>query len=449
MTKDLLHDDLAEGAVPFDPADYSRKANAAGLVDRVKAHGPWYEELILSQRGVPKVILANAIMALRKAPQWDNVLWHNEFTTATVARQRPPWEADKADWRERQWTDHDDLMAAEWLQHAGIYVGHDIAAKAVQVVAGERPFHPVREYLDSLNWDGICRMDNWVVNYLGVETSAYARAVGRRFLIAAVARIYRPGCKADCALILEGEQGTWKSTALKTLTEPWFTDEIADFGSKDAAEQTVGVWLVELAELGSLSRPEVGKIKAFMSRSTDRFRPAYGRRVTEFPRQCVFAGTVNDDDYLRDETGGRRFWPIKCGTIEIAKLANSRDQLWAEATEAYRSREPWWLDTDQLKRAASEPQAARYQGDPWDCEIRQYIEPTNEAGEPITEETKESVSVGEILTKVLQIEKGRWSQHDLNRVARCLKSMGWVRYQERDGAKRTWRYREKPVTSSD
>jgi predicted P-loop ATPase len=288
-----------------------------------------------------------------------------------------------------------------------------------------------------------------VVNYLGVETSAYAQAVGRRFLIAAVARIYRPGCKADCALILEGEQGTWKSTALKTLTEPWFTDEIADFGSKDAAEQTVGVWLVELAELGSLSRPEVGKIKAFMSRSTDRFRPAYGRRVTEFPRQCVFAGTVNDDDYLRDETGGRRFWPIKCGTIEIAKLANSRDQRWAEATEAYRRGEPWWLDTDQLKRAASEQQAARYQGDPWDCEIRQYIEPTNEAGEPITEETKESVSVGEILTKVLQIEKGRWSQQDQNRVARCLKSMGWVRYQERDGAKRSWRYREKPVTSSD
>ena len=117
--------------------------------------------------------------------------------------------------------------------------------------------------------------------------------------------------------------------------------------------------------------------------------------------------------------------------------------------EAVRSGEPWWLDTDRLKREASEQQSARYQGDPWDCLIRQYIEPTNEVAEPIAEEAKESVSVGEILTKVLPIETGRWSQQDQTGVARCLTSMGWVRYQEREGAKRTWRYRKKPVTSSD
>ena len=128
---------------------------------------------------------------------------------------------------------------------------------------------------------------------------------------AGVARIFSPGAKADSCLILEGEQGTKKSTALKTLVQPWFTDEIAELGSKDAALQTRGVWIIEIAELDSMNRSEAGKIKEFMSRTTDRFRPPYGRRLIESPRQCIFAGSVNHTNYLRDETGARRFWPVQ------------------------------------------------------------------------------------------------------------------------------------------
>jgi len=203
------------------------------------------------------------------------------------------------------------------------------AGQAAQTVAKDRAFHPIRSYLGSIRWDGVERLDSWPSTYLGVEDTAYVRAVGARWLISAVARIYQPGVKADCRLILEGPQGTRKSTALKTLAGSHFTDELADLGSKDSALQTRGVWIIELSELDTLSRSEVSRIKAFMSRTTDRFRPPYGKRLMESPRQCVFAGTVNHSSYLRDDTGGPRFWPVACGSINIDRLARDRDQFWA------------------------------------------------------------------------------------------------------------------------
>src|SRR5512132_1741296 len=161
------------------------------------------------------------------------------------------------------------------------------------------------------------------------------------------------GAKADCCLILEGPQGIRKSTALRTIAGEYFTDELADLGSKDAAMQTRGVWIIELSEFDNLSHAEVARIKAFMSRTTDRFRPPYGMRLVESQRQCVFAGTVNHGTYLRDETGGRRFWPIRCGRIDVEALARDRDQLWAEARLKFDGGTLWWLDSDELIRMAS------------------------------------------------------------------------------------------------
>src|SRR5271170_1715417 len=246
----------------------------------------------------------------------------------------------------------------------GIYVSVEIAGLAVQTVARDRTFHPVRQELNALKWDGTRRIDGWLSLYLGAEPSQYTSAVGSRWLISAVARIYDPGAKADCALILEGDQGLMKSTALKTLAEPWFTDEIADLGSKDAAMQTRGVWVIEIAELDSMSRADVSKIKGFISRTTDRFRPPYAKRLIESSRQCVFAGSVNHSAYLRDETGGRRFWPVACNRILIEDLERDRDQLWAEALVRFEAGETWWLDTLELIRTAEREQADRYESDP-------------------------------------------------------------------------------------
>ena len=215
------------------------------------------------------------------------------------------------------------------------------------------------------------------------------------------------------------------------LAQPWFTDEIADLGSKDAALQTRGVWVIEIAELDSMSRSDVGKIKAFMSRMTDRFRPPYGKRPIESPRQCVFAGSVNHGTYLRDETGGRRFWPVECKSpvIDVDALGDVRDQLWSESTYLYFDGKPWWLDSVELTREAAEEQADRYEGDPWDELIMAWAE------------GRDSVSIPDVLTFCLEKKKDMWTQGDRNRVARCLRANGWRRFNARAGTVREWRYR--------
>ena len=274
------------------------------------------------------------------------------------------------------------------------------------------------------------RPDLWLTAYLGAADTEYPRAVGSRWLISAVARIFQPGAKADCCLILEGPQGIRKSTALRTLAGEYFTDELADLGSKDAAMQTRGAWIIELSELDSLSHSEVARIKAFMSRTTDRFRPPYGMRLVESPRQCVFAGTVNHSTYLRDETGGRRFWPLACGRIDVDALACDRDQLWAEAKARFDAGSVWWLDTAELIQLASDQQVDRYEGDPWEEVIAPWVE------------TRSSVSISEVLEKCLSKPQAQWTQTDKIRAARCLRAQSWQRYRERLGNRLEWRYRK-------
>ena len=362
-------------------------------------------------------VLANAIAAFRHAPEWGGVLAFNEFGCGTVVLKPAPWGVVP----KGEWTDHEDRLAAEWLQRQGVLVSVEVAGQAVQTAARDHPFHPVKAYLQGLHWDGVERVDRWLSTYLGAEDTEYSRAVGSRWLISAVARIFRPGAKADCCLILEGPQGIRKSTALRTIAGEYFTDELADLGSKDAAMQTRGVWIIELSELDNLSHAEVARIKAFMSRTTDRFRPPYGMRLVESPRQCVFAGTVNHSSYLRDETGGRRFWPVVCGQIDVDALAGDRDQLWAEAKVRFESGSVWWLDTPDLVQLASDQQEARYEGDPWEEVIGPWLE------------SKESTTISEVLEKCINKPQAQWTQTDKIRAARCLRAQGWLRYRERQG----------------
>jgi predicted P-loop ATPase len=395
------------------------------------AGSAWRKDLLRSKPPINTVegrilpVLANAIAAFRHAPEWGGVLAFNEFGFDTVAMKPTPWGIVP----KGEWSDHEDRLAAEWLQKQGILVSVEVAGQAVQTAARDRPFHPVKTYLEGLRWDGVERTDRWLSTYLGTEDTEYSRAIGPRWLISAVARILRPGAKADCCLILEGPQGIRKSTALRTLAGEYFTDELADLGSKDAAMQTRGVWIIELSELDSLSRSDVARIKAFMSRTTDRFRPPYGMRLVESPRQCVFAGTVNHSTYLRDETGGRRFWPVACGRIDVDSLARDRDQLWAEVKIRFESGAVWWLETPDLVHMATDQQIERYEGDPWEEVIGPWLEP------------RTSVSISEVLEKGLKKAQALWTQTDKNRAARCLRTLGWERYRERQGSRLEWRYR--------
>jgi phage/plasmid primase-like uncharacterized protein len=396
----------------------------------------WRGGLICSGSGAPRPILTNVIHTLRHAPEWEGVFGFDEFASATVLRRQVPWTRSL-----RPWEDRDDSLVTEWLQRNEIEVKTHVVAEAIQTIARDNAFHPVRDYLDRLFWDGVTRLDIWLTRYLGAERSPYVCAVGARWLMSAVARIYQPGCKADCALILEGPQGIGKSQALRALSHPWFADRLSDMSSKDAAIETQGVWILELAELDGLSRAAVGTIKAFMSRTHDRIRPPYGRRAVEVPRQCVFAGTVNPGvGYLRDVTGGRRFWPVTCGTIDVAGIGQARDQLWAEARERYRSSLPWWLETPQLQALAAAEQAERYQSDAWEDAIRGHVD---------GDSWVKDISVAEVFELALHLEKKDWTQIDQNRVAGCLTKLGFEKYRARNGpgntGSRSWRYRRDDV----
>lgn len=390
----------------------------------------WRTSLITDRSGKPKPLLANAIAALRQSPEWTGVLTFNEFSLATVTAKPAPLSGTSQPGPE--WTDHEDRLTANWLQHCGILVSAETAGQAVQVVARDNPFHPVRNYLERLKWDRTKRIDDWLVLYLGADPSDYVRAVGAKWLIGGVARIFRPGVKNDTCPILEGPQGSLKSTALRTLAgDDFFSDDIAELGSKDSVLQTRGAWIIELAELDSMTRGDVSRVKAFMSRQVDRIRPPYGRHVIAAARECIFVGTTNKETYLKDESGNRRFHPLKTGTIDISTLRRDRDQLWAEARERFRANDTWWLDTKALGETAAEEAEARYEGDPWDDKIRQWID------------GQASVSVSDVLSLCMRKAQDQWTQTDQNRVARCLRAANWERFREREGTFLEWKYRKK------
>ncbi len=235
-------------------------------------------------------------------------------------------------------------------------------------------------------------------------------------MVSAVARILDPGCKVDHMLILEGAQGLGKSSALAALCPDtgWFTDQIDGIGSKDSGMQLQGRWIVEIAELDAMSRVEADTMKAWVVRQVDKFRPPYGRNVVEYPRQCVFAGTVNRSDYLRDRSGNRRYWPVACEFANPLAIAAIRDQLWAEAVAAYRAGEAWHIIDPEVVAEARTQQSARLEEDPWDGRIEEFVS------------RRSSVTVSECLDN-LGVPAERQGQREQQRTARILTGLGWRR----------------------
>jgi predicted P-loop ATPase len=397
----------------------------------------WRGDLRLTPTKQPRPLLYNALIALRQAPEWQGVLAYDDFALATMALKPPPWcKAQDNAWTPQMWADRDDTLTANWLQEQGIGVPVSVAATAVEAAAKDNSFHPVRDYLTALTWDGAKRVHDFATTYLGAEATAYHSEVSRCTFVAAVARIMRPGCKHDHMPILEAPQGKGKSKAIATLFSPWFTDDLAEFGSKDASMQVRAAWGIEVAELSAMTRSEIERVKAFVTRQVDRFRPSYGRRVLEVPRQSVFIGSTNAHGYLKDETGARRFWPIRCGSINHEAMERDRNQLWAEAVSLFNAGAPWWLTDATIMAAATERQDERYQEDPWQETVAGYCKNCTD------------ISIGEILSDALWIERARWTQADQNRVARCLIKMGWERFRV-STPPRPWRYRPTvPVSPS-
>jgi predicted P-loop ATPase len=281
----------------------------------------WTHDVKLDKDGGVRPILKNYILFLRHHQEWQGVLAYDEFANRVVIRKRPPWGEEKPD---AHWSDHHESQTRVWFQQQDIKADLGDVGRAVQAAARNNLIHPVREYLDALVWDEEPRLDTWFVTYFHAKDSKYIRAIGPRWPISAVARIYAPGCQADYTPIFEGPQGKLKSRALRTLAvrEAWFSDRLSHMATKDAAIETAGVWIFELAELDPLMRASSSTAKAFLTRPYDRFRPPNGKHTINLPRQCVFAATINPPvgGYLKDPTGARRFWPVACrGMIDRAR----------------------------------------------------------------------------------------------------------------------------------
>jgi len=289
--------------------------------------------------------------------------------------------------------------------------------------AQECAFHPSRVYLGRLAWDRTPRLDRWLSYYLGAEQSIYVTAIGRMFLIAMVARIIEPGCKCDYMLVLEGEQGAGKSMACAVLAGPWFSDSLPDVArDQEVAQHIRGKWLIEIAELSATSRAEAEALKAFVTRPVERYRPSYGRKEVIEPRQCVFIGTTNKSTYLRDETGGRRFWPVKVGSIDIEALRHDRDQLFAEAVWRYRAGEKWWPDAAFETEHIRPAQDDRFEADPWEEAIATYAM------------RLPRVRVIDVACEALFLEKAKVGTTEQRRISAVLTKLRWK--SKRDGQAR-------------
>lgn len=369
----------------------------------------WGALLDRTDKQIPRSTLANAVVVLQYDPQYaPDELWYDEFLDRVLTR-------DGA--RTRQWRDDDDTRAAVYMQQdvGMVTVAVSVVSDAVRFVARQRVRHCVREHVGQWTWDGVERCAHAFEDFWGVEPapnqpSEYIRAVSFNFFLSMMARIMAPGCQVDTMVIFEGPQGIGKSRALRILGGAWYMLAAESVTSKDFFQVLAGAWLVEIGEMDSFSRAERERTKLVISTPTDRYRPSYGRHARDFPRQCIFAGTTNHDDYGNDDTGLRRFLPVRCTAIDIPSLTVALPQLFAEALHCWRNGATWW----EVPRAG-EAQADRQAVDLWTDTVLDYT-----IG-------KTELSLADILREALKIRDADMARTHELRVGRILKLAGWVK----------------------
>lgn len=385
----------------------------------------WLAQCI-SENGKVLPIVTNALVALRRDPAIRDAFAFDEMKCMPMLMHTIGDPLAQFD--HRPVTDDDITILTEFLQKAGLRrISRDIVRDAVSARARENAFHPVREYLNALTWDGKSRVRVWMTTNLGADLSAYTQSVGTMFLVSLVARVYEPGCKVDYMPVLEGPQGAMKSAACAVLGGEFFSDCLPDVAAgKDVAQHLRGKWVIEIGEMHAMNRAESAQLKAFITRQVERYRPSYGRFEVVEPRQCVFIGTTNQATYLRDETGGRRFWPVKIGEIDIDGLAEDRDHLFAEAVHLYRLGEPWWPDRRFEQEHIKPQQQSRYEADAWQEMIIPYLAP------------QQKVTVGQVAKEALFIDAAKIGTADQRRITAIMERLRWHRLPVDWQGKRWW-----------
>lgn len=380
--------------------------------------GSWKGRLDTGKQG-PKKNITNLMICLRNVRSLGPKLAFNDLT-------------GNIEWNGRELRDTDYIDIRMALEGEGFEPNARDVPGAVARTAEDRTYNPVVDYLDGLRWDGRNRIDTFLSDIFKAPDTEINSAFGRMFLIGAVARAQRPGCKLDTMLIAKGGQGTKKSTAWNVLfDEKYVTGSVTSFRGEQTAQALQGVWAVDLGELEAL-KTSVLAVKNFVSLQRDRYKPPYGKHFIWRPRRMVFVGDTNEDEFLRDPTGARRFWPFECHGVDIDLLARNRDQLWAEAMRALNDGEQWWIDRGtRLDRLADEIQRASYKEDAWAGRIDAFLE------EPETK--RRGCVLVEEIEKHLYLSPDRIDEKTQRRITDHLTHLKWWKHRcSRHGQNRWW-----------
>lgn len=413
----------------------------------------WRRGCTTTERGGLQATVHNVAHILREHPAWQGTLAYDEFAQQIVLHQPPPWGGSETTWTNALTS---ELLA--WLssREVGLAVGEGVALSGVLVAARRASFHPLRDYLTGLEWDGTARLAAFMADYFRTDQNAYTSRLGTNWLVSMVARALRPGCKVDTMPVLQGTQGQRKTSALMLLAgREYYAEATAEVGTPAFLELLPGVWLMEFSDLEGMVKSEAGALKKMLSSPQDRRRPPYGRHAETYPRTCVMVGTTNEDAFLRDPTGARRYWPVRVGDIDIDALTQDRDQLWAEAVTLYQHGDPaaspgdvdhgswcwWWMPPETV-----EEQADRYQSDPWELLIKPYLDGQGPAERypGAQREVRFQVGALELMECALRLKSSEITPQNFRRVGQVMHALRWARERVRVRGEREYVYRRFP-----
>lgn len=397
----------------------------------------WGARLIRGDRGGYRDCKENVAIALEDHPALTGIVAYNEFA-AQVQKVKPaPWDKSKSDFKPIEWSIHDDRELSMWFSlNCDLFIGSTgTIGEGVELVSQRNKFHPVRDWLKTLKWDGFDRNQFWLHELLGVADTPYASLVGKLWLRQAVNRIMHPGAKGDYVLILEGTQGLNKSTALRRLGESYYSDVTLNLNEKDSLIALAGVWILEIAELDAFNRAESTRIKQFITQTEDRFRPPYGKRMITMPRQTVFAATTNNYEYHKDPTGNRRFWSVLCTSINLGQITEWREQMFAQALAEVMAGEPCYPTRDQERNLIMPEQEQREIVDVWHQPIYEWLHKDDNY------RTNE-FSTWEILAGAIKMptDKMDGQRSAATRVGNCMAKLGWTKKRGERNKQRVWLY---------
>lgn len=380
----------------------------------------WKGKLDQGPKG-PKKTLRNLMVSLQNAAGLGKSIKFNEFT-------------GRVEWKGEPLKDEDTVDIRLILEDTGLEPITSDVLPAVIRHAHDNAYDPVREYLDGLTWDKTPRIDRWLAEYMDAPDHKIIEVFAAKFLIGSVARVYQPGCQMDNILVFEGKQGAGKTMAVSALFgRPYMISSISDFKSKEASIALQGRWVAEIAELAALKKTDITDVKKFITETVDQFRPVHGKNTIDRPRRCVFIGTTNERQYLKDSTGNRRFWPVPCGDVDVTRIEADRDQLWAEAVARFNLGERWWITNTETLTQAENIQSDRATQDPWGEIIDAWLDAPEHGS--IT-----FVTVARLLRDAIKMDIARQSKFDEMRVSEHMVRRGWEhkRLTPAPGQKRSW-----------